>query len=122
MGHKPQGPDVFTLKDGYVECISGSGHTYKITHNSCSCSGFGFRKTCRHYTQAKQKGLLDQLETQIVTAPTFKSNEYIKQTRMDAIRAWLTKENLNYKPEDVVNIEKMMTEKTTLQEIMALFF
>jgi len=123
MGYKPQGPDQFALKGNYVECISGSGHMYQVTHDSCSCKGFGFRKLCRHYRQAKAKGFLDQLETKITT--TFKIGIYtgfMKKMRMDAIRAWLDKRSIRYKPQDVVDIEKILTVTTTQQEVMAFFF
>ncbi|MDD5649756.1 MAG: hypothetical protein PHF86_04950 [Candidatus Nanoarchaeia archaeon] len=123
MGYKPQGPDIFTLKQGYVECVSGSGHTYKVTHDSCNCKGFGFRKLCRHYRQAEKKGYLNNLEAQI--AATYNRTEFsgaMKKSRMDAIRAWLDKKNIRYKPQDVIDIEKIMTATTTPQEVMAFFF
>lgn len=123
MGYKPQGPDVFTLKQGYVECLSGSGHTYKVTHDSCSCKGFGFRKLCRHYRQAQKQGYLDNLETQL--AAQYNRTQFsgaMKKSRMDAIKVWLEKKNIRYKPQDVIDIEAIMTANTTPQEVMAFFF
>lgn len=126
MGHTPQGPDIFTLKQGYVLCISGSGHTYKVTHDKCTCKGFGFRRTCRHYRQAKQKGYLDKLNTQITQAlAKFKTNGYggaMKAARMHAIRAYLEKHNIRYTPAQVTSIEKTLTVNTTKQDIFAFFF
>jgi hypothetical protein len=92
MGYKPQGPDVFTLKSGYIECLSGTGRTYKVTHDSCSCKGFSFRRECRHYRQARQKGLLNKLETQIVKKQTYKPGVFtghMKKMRMDANKTYL---------------------------------
>jgi ribosomal protein L37E len=122
MGVKIEGPDIFTLKSGYVECISGSGHTYKITHDSCSCKGFGFRRLCRHYTQAKQKGLLDNLEVQITKEIKLTQSGHMKKLRMDAIRQYLEKMNIRYKPSNVIDIEKILTTKTTPKDIMGFFF
>lgn len=122
MGVKIEGPDIFTLKTGYVECISGSGHTYKVTHDSCSCKGFGFRRLCRHYTQAKQKGLLDNLETQIDKEVKLTQSGHAKKLRMDAIRQYLDKINIRYTPTNVIDIEKILTTKTTPKDIMGFFF
>jgi ribosomal protein L37E len=125
MGYKPQGPDIFTLKQGYVECVSGSGHTYKVTHDSCSCKGFGFRRECRHYRQAKQKGLLNKLEVQIVKKASYKPSVFtghMKKMRMDAIRTFLNKHNIRYKPTQVIDIEKILTVNSTRQDIFAFFF
>ncbi len=122
MGVKIVGPDVFTLKTGYVECISGSGHTYKVTHDSCSCKGFGFRRLCRHYNQAKQKGLLDNLEVQITKEIKLTQSGHMKKLRMDAIRQYLDKINIRYTPSNVIDIEKILTTKTTSKDIMGFFF
>lgn len=122
MGVKIEGPDVFTLKTGYIECVSGSGHTYKITHDSCSCKGFGFRRTCRHYSQAKQKKLLDKLESQIDNEITLFKSVHLKKFRMDAIRQYLDKINIRYTPSNVIDIEKILTTKTTPKDIMGFFF
>ena len=126
MGHKPQGPDIFTLKKGYIECVSGSGSgkIYKVTHDSCSCKGFGFRKLCRHYRQAQTKGLLDKLEVQI---KEYKRNNkvvnyYVQSMRIDAIKKFLDKNNIAYRISQVINIEKMLTQDTTKQEILGFFF
>ena len=122
MGHKPQGPDIFSLKKGYVECVSPSGSVYKVTHDSCSCKGFGFRRMCRHYRQAQTKGLLDNLETQIEKTIKITFSGHMKKMRMDAIRAFLEKHNIRYKPTQVVDLEKILTSTTTKQEIFNLFF
>lgn len=122
MGVKIEGPDVFTLKTGYIECVSGSGHTYKITHDSCSCKGFGFRRICRHYSQAKQKKLLDKLESQIDSEIALFKSAHLKKFRMDAIRQYLDKINIRYTPANVIDIEKILTTKTTPKDIMGFFF
>ncbi|MDD5649432.1 MAG: hypothetical protein PHF86_03295 [Candidatus Nanoarchaeia archaeon] len=122
MGHKPQEPDIFFLRTGYIECLSGTGHVYKVTHDSCSCKGFGFRKLCRHYRQAEAKGYLDQLETQIIKNPKFIKTEHIRKMRMDAIRVFLDKYNLKYQISQIVDLEKIVTVTTTKQDIFGFFF
>src|SRR4030066_1768272 len=122
MGVKPEGPDIFTVKGTYVECLSSSSHIYKITHDSCSCKGFGFRKLCRHYRQAQSKGFLDNLEIEIAKTAKITSNPYIKKMRMEAIKAFLDKYTIRYTLLQVVDLEKILTVTTTKQEVLGFFF
>lgn len=121
MGCVPKGPDKFVLKKNFIECVSGSGHVYKITHDSCSCKGFSFRKECRHYRQAKTKGLFDELE-KVLFKFKIQSSLHIKKARLDAIKVWLDKQKILYKPQDVINIEKFLDVNTTKQDIWNYFF
>jgi len=122
MGCVPKAPDKFTLKKNFIECVSGSGHVYKITHDGCTCRGFSFRKECRHYRQAKTKGLFDALERVLVKCSVQCKSLHIKKARLDAIKVWLDKQKILYKPSDVINIEKFLGVSTTKQDIWNYFF
>lgn len=122
MGMTPQGPDIFTLKKGYIKCVSSSGSIYKVTHDSCSCKGFSFRKLCRHYRQAKSQGLLDDLEVEIEKECKFTKNSHIKKMRIEAIQVFLNKHNIRFTSSHVARIESFLTTNTKLQEIFGFFF
>ena len=48
-----------------ISVIKNGKPSYEITFNNgvgfCSCVGFGYRKSCRHYEDAQKNGMLDKI-------------------------------------------------------------
>ena len=117
--------DSYEIIEGKIEIKSKSGNIYFITKDSCSCKAFGFRKTCRHYVEAKDQGLLNELEKQtskdLYYEDSHFSSEYIKNMRLDALKAFLTKNNISYSENKIIEIEKKITMNTKVEEVLNWF-
>jgi hypothetical protein len=111
--------DTFKIYLDYIEVISSSGNNYKITLTRCSCKGFGFHKECRHYKQAQELGLLKNLQLQTINSDITLS-EHAKELRKAALKAFLTKYNINFTQELINKIEPVIKITTTPQEIFSL--
>lgn len=112
---------IFTEnKDGTYNCLSDSGSNYRITENTCNCLGFQYRKTCRHFKEAKQKGLLEKLR--LATAIKTNANPhfhlrspFIISSRKKAIAEWFQKHKMGYTQVIVDKIEKIMAIETPME-------
>jgi len=110
-------PDQFEVNDNHIIVTSSSGHKYTITLGSCTCPGFGFHKECRHYKEAREQGLLKSLEVHVPQSIILVTG---KALRKDAIRKFLTKNNLSYTESTVDKIECMLKTTTKPEEVIAI--
>jgi hypothetical protein len=108
----------FKISNGQLTVKSESGNTYTITRTSCSCAGFGWRGNCKHFNEAKKKGLIDKL-LKVKGFSSFSKTPFIIESRKDAIRQWLKKKHIKIRESIVNKIESIMTEKTSMKEILA---
>ena len=109
--------NTFTLAGNKLLCLSKSGKTYTIYRSSCSCPGFGFRKHCNHFDEAKKLGLLNKLpkeQTNIL------KSYFVVSLRKDALRLFFLKNNIQFTDKLISQIEPRLTIKTTPQEILKL--
>lgn len=115
---KPIREDTFEVFDSYIICHSGSGEDYTITLDSCTCRGFGFHKECRHFKEAKEKGLLTQISTRQVSFNGIKVGSHARLLRKDAIRQYLTKNNISFSEYVIDKIEKVLDVRTRPEEVI----
>lgn len=107
----------FKIKDGMLHIISTNGGNYEISKTSCSCKGFGFRSTCGHYKEAKEKDLLSLLDKHQVKKPLTMSITAIKM-RKDAIRKFLTKHSISFEDTLIEKLESKLNSTTKLEDFI----
>jgi len=112
--------DKFTLFPDYIKVESKSGNEYTITLERCTCRGFGFHKTCRHYEQAESAGLIEKLKAKEQEELHFKHSKSTIEIRKDAIRQYLTKNNASFTEPIIDKIESILTSSTTPQEVLSM--
>jgi hypothetical protein len=115
---KPNSVDTFDVFDSYIICHSKSGEDYTITLDSCTCRGFNFHKECRHFKEAKEKGLLTRLSFHQTTFNGIKIGNHARYLRKDAVRQCLTKNKISFSEFVVEKIEEVLDIRTTPQEIV----
>jgi len=108
----------FELDRRRVKCFSDSGVTYYITKDSCNCVGFGFRRRCRHFSEALREGWIAKLKSQTVHV-SFRSSAIV-ESRKKAIRIFLEKRHASYTEETICSIEKILTQSTTSEIVLRL--
>ncbi len=97
--------DIFEIDGNVVVCTNVSGKKDTITKNSCSCAGFGFRKNCRHFTEAKSLGMLDKIENKATKNSTNKRSAHpqLIEFRKKAIKAFIESNGLEA-PQSLINV------------------
>jgi len=110
--------DFYIPHDFFIEVKSKSGKSYQVTSNHCTCTGYSFRKTCRHLTEVKRQGLLSKLKEKKFTRKDFFNSPHVKMMRKDAIRTFLKKENIRYTEELVCDAEKFINASTKLEDFL----
>lgn len=108
----------YQIDGAVLKITTGSGTKYELSHKSCTCKGFGFRRNCGHMKEAKAKGLLAQLET--VQKKKMKVSKSPTRTkfRKDAIRKFLIKNSVEFDETTIDNIEKHLTQDTTPDKVI----
>ena len=111
--------DSFNITGNVIVCHSTSGSTYEITSTACTCPGFGFRRQCRHMTEAKAQGLFTELKRQSQKVTSFNS-PIIHKARLRAILIWLEKQGFTPSGNMVLTIEQHVRADTKPHAVMAL--
>jgi hypothetical protein len=108
----------YEIKGSVLEITSGSGKKYELTQKSCTCKGFGFRRTCGHIQEAEEKGLLKKLiEKQGKKIHLSKSDNRIR-ARKDALKKFLEKNDVPFDEVTIDNLEKYVTQETTPEKLL----
>lgn len=105
------------VQDGLI-ILSDSGNEYKITKNSCSCKGFGFKRHCSHFDEALKLGLLEIIEN--IQNPNQLTSNHIKASRINAIKQFLSKQNIPQSDKLIEFLESKLTTKMTMKEFINL--
>jgi len=109
----------FEICDSVLKCFADSGNTYVLTDFSCSCKGFAFRRTCKHFRMAKEKGLLEKLAKQPKPKFRINRNPFIIQSRIKALTEFLKKNGIEPTKKRVMSIEPKLTpEGPTADEVI----
>jgi len=96
--------DSFEIDGNAVVCTSTSGKKYTITKNSCSCAGFGFRKNCRHFSEANKLGLIKKIEKKSIQNGTINNRgPQLIESRKKAIKSFIEKNGLEA-PQSLINV------------------
>jgi hypothetical protein len=97
-------------ENGVIKCYSDSGSVYEITKGKCTCKGYAFRGTCKHYVSAQADGWLDKL-TISLSKPSFQSfrSPMIIQMRKNAISEFLKKNSIKPNAKIIDFLEKKVT-------------
>jgi len=109
--------DQYAIKDKTVICQSESGSTYIITRAGCSCTGYAYRRICRHYKEAEYRGLIEQAErprTLLLRSPM------IIASRKKAIVDYLTKNKIPFTNKKVDKLESVLNINMTPEEFSQL--
>ena len=114
----PKSEDTFDVFDTYIICHSKSKEDYTITLNSCTCRGFSFHHDCRHFSEAQEKGLLENLKHRKATYNGIKIGSHAKFLRKDAIKQFLTKNNISFTDPVVDKIEEVLNATTKPEEVI----
>ena len=114
----PKLPDSFTLQETYINVKSGSGKDYIITKSSCTCVGYNFHRECRHYKQARELGLIEQLEKQHAQKLSITVSEHARVLRKEAIKQFLKKKQVAFTESIIDKIEKAMTSTMKPEDIL----
>lgn len=93
--------DTFKIDGTIVVCTSSSGKVYNITKDNCSCAGFGFRRNCRHFAEAKKLGLFEKIEKAKKSTMNFRS-PYLIEKRKKAAKIFIEKNGLEA-PQSIIN-------------------
>lgn len=109
----------FRVVPGKVIIKSESGNEYAITKTSCSCKGFGFHKTCSHFKEATQEGLLN-LIVEIPTEAHFFKSPVVVKARKEALRQYLKKHDVPFTDQLIDKIEPRITIKMKPEELLAM--
>jgi len=109
--------DKFEITGNSITVTSKSGNIYDISLDSCTCKGFGFHRTCRHFQQALDLGLIERLKYQPKHIDLSLS-ENAHRMRKDAIRIYLSKHGLNPQESVIDYIESKMNISTTPQQVL----
>jgi len=109
----------FTVKEDGIHIIATSGNAYLITRTSCSCKGFGFRKTCGHFQEATEKDLLSLIPVKTIQQIAHhKPSGKLVDERKKAIRKYLTLHSIP-SSDDIVNaLEKIVTQTMKPSEFL----
>lgn len=109
--------DDFKILNDQILVHSKSGHTYSIRKNFCSCKGFGFHRTCRHYQEAEKQGLI-QLLTEKHRTANITLSQHAKLMRQDALRYFLNKRGIKFTDQQIITIEPKITQKTKPEDVI----
>jgi len=104
--------------DGSYICSSESGNDYIVTDKSCSCKGFQFRRTCKHFKEVEKIGLLEKMKVNTSTSSCVLGvkSPFIIKMRKEAIEEWFRKHNRKFTKAMINKIEKIMTIETPMEE------
>lgn len=109
----------YEIKGSVLEITSGSGKKYELTQKSCTCKGFGFRRTCGHFEEAEARGLLKKLTAKgKKKIRVLSTNDNKKELREDAIRKFLEKNNVLFDDVTITSLEKYITQETTPEKVL----
>ena len=114
----PKLPDQFTLQETHIDVKSSSGNVYIVTKSSCTCIGYSFHRECRHYKQARELGLIEQLEKQREKKLSITVSEHARVLRKEAIRQFLKKKQVIFTESVIDKIEKVMTSTTKPEDVL----
>ena len=109
----------YEIKGSVLEVTSGSGKKYELSQKSCTCKGFGFRRTCGHIEEAEKKGLLAKLSVPgKKKVQVLSKNDCRTSSRKDAIGKFLEKNGVSFDEVTVNNLEKYVTQETTPEKLL----
>jgi len=110
----------FTLKkDGTLDCLSDSGSVYEVSLNKCSCLGYSYRGTCKHFQSAQADGWLEKLK--IAQAQfSLEKSPYIVEARKEAIKQYLIKNKIKAVKSLVDMLERKVTQKMSPKQFLKL--
>ena len=115
--------DTFFLKDGVVRYVSHSGGEYEISPMSCTCKGYSFRRTCRHFVAVMESGILTSTPVKHkVTAGRVFRSPTIVAARNEAIRLFLKKRGAPHSLSIIRLIERVLTPKTPPKKVLLIAF
>jgi hypothetical protein len=114
----PKSDDTFDVFETYIICHSKSKEDYTITLNSCTCRGFNFHHDCRHFSEAREQGLLENLKNRKPTYNGVPIGSHAKFMRKDAIRQFLTKKNIAFTDKIIDDIEKVLDIRTRPEDVI----
>lgn len=109
--------DKYEVLQFGIRCLSKSGGEYLITKLSCSCVGFSYRRTCRHYEYASKFNLLDKIQDKELTQLHFTS-PYIVAMRIAALKAMFKRVSQEVTDEIINLIEPRVTRETSTDQIL----
>ena len=109
----------YEIKGNILEVTSGSGKKYELTQKSCTCKGFGFRRTCGHIEEAEKMGLLKKLTAKgKKKIRVLSTNDNKRELRKDAIRKFLEKNNVSFDEVTITNLENYIIQETTPEKVL----
>jgi len=104
---------TLTLKKHHIDVSSSSGKRYIINSTSCSCLGFKFHGTCKHFQAASNHDLISKITTKVV-------NSKVTDLRLEAIRKFLGSNNITISDQKLYEIEVVVTRDTLPSKILEL--
>ena len=110
--------DTYTIKKHYVEVQSASGRKYAIMPHMCSCTGYGFRRKCRHMDYAKSHNLFKDVVVSDHVLRSFKNSKHIKDARKKALKSWLHKNGYDVDDNIMTKVERFVTIETTPNQLI----
>lgn len=102
----------FSINGNILECVSDSGATYKISKEYCTCVGFGFRRTCKHFKEAWVSGWMRKLTESIKANFSPLSSPYIREKRREALALYLKKNKIKFTDIILDKFEPIITQTT----------
>jgi hypothetical protein len=94
----------YKIEGQTISVIKNGKPSYEITVNNgvgfCSCVGFGYRKSCRHYEDAQKNGMIDKIVISKKTEKLFRGDLMVEARKnsliaMAKVYGW-SKEKLAY--------------------------
>jgi hypothetical protein len=110
----------FKIFDDFIIINSNSGNTYRLTKNTCSCKGFGFHRSCSHFKEATENGLIDLIGKNHPEAFDIRKNPTVIKARKQALKLFLEKNSIKTTQQLIEKIEPLITSKTTPLEVLQL--
>lgn len=112
----------FKIKDNIIYVHSDSGQFYQISQTACTCKGFAYRRYCKHFTIAKEKGMIDQLKENASkkTIADFRKSPIVQNIRKKAIHVFLEKHNIKPTMKLINYLEPKLTVDSTPKKFLNL--
>lgn len=104
-------PDQYRLNGSTLDCYSSSGKVYHLTVSTCTCVGFSYRRTCRHFKNAWTEGYMTKLKKSIQkNSSSGKLNSpFITEGRKESLRQFFAKNNVKVDEQVIERLEPKLT-------------